>query len=89
MTIEEWRAQFDRIDQAILALLGERQSIARGLGKWKRERGIPVLNTKRERALIDHLAESRPEGLSREVIERIWNAILTASKEAQTITTGD
>ena len=49
MTIEELRAQIDAADEQLLAAFSKRMEIAGKIADYKREKGLPVLDSSRER----------------------------------------
>ena len=49
MTIEELRAEIDRIDSDIIRLYGERLETASQIGRYKQEHHLPVSDPARER----------------------------------------
>ncbi len=53
MTIEDWRARMDEIDEAIVRLLNERAACAVAIGRIKRQEGIAVYQPERERYVVD------------------------------------
>jgi len=56
MEIQELRQEIDRIDQEIVKLYVRRMETARAIGQYKRERQLPVLDSERERALLNKVA---------------------------------
>ena len=61
MDIRELREQIDRIDRRIVELYCQRMETARAIGRYKRENGLPVLDSGRERELLDSVAEQAGE----------------------------
>ena len=61
MTIEELRTEIDRIDNEIVRLYGERMETARKIGEYKREHHLPVLDSERERELLNRVGEKAGE----------------------------
>ena len=57
MDIQELRNRIDRVDDELVRLYGERMELAREIGRYKRENGIPVLDTERERNLLNRVGE--------------------------------
>ena len=52
MTLEDWRARMDDIDEAIVRLLNERAACAVAIGEIKRREGIQVYQPERERYVV-------------------------------------
>ena len=61
MTIEELRAQIDRIDSEMIRLYGERLETARLIGPYKRENHLPVTDPGREREVLNRAGEKAGE----------------------------
>ncbi|HWP80129.1 MAG TPA: prephenate dehydratase domain-containing protein [Candidatus Acidoferrum sp.] len=52
MEIEELRGQIDTIDDKLTELFLQRLVVSEEIGKYKRDRGLPVLDKSRERAVL-------------------------------------
>lgn len=61
MELQELREKIDRVDDELIRLYGERMELTRQVGRWKRENGIPVLDTERERNLLNRVGEKAGE----------------------------
>ena len=61
MDIRELREQIDGIDRQLVDLYIQRMETARAIGRYKRENGIPVLDSERERLLLNKVAEQAGE----------------------------
>ncbi len=61
MDIQELRSRIDGVDDEIVRLYGERMELTREIGRFKRENGIPVLDTERERELLNRVGEKAGE----------------------------
>ena len=57
MTIEELRAEIDRIDSEMVRLYGERMKTAELIGQYKKERNLPVTDPAREQALLNRVGQ--------------------------------
>jgi chorismate mutase/prephenate dehydratase len=57
MTLEEIRAEIDRIDAQLLPLFLRRMDCAAQVAAVKKEKGLPVFNERRERQILDGVAE--------------------------------
>lgn len=79
------RTKIDAIDRELLKLLCERQKITLDVVRAKRERGLPVLDSGREEALLSKLAQINPGPLSEDGIRRIWLAIMGESRIYQAL----
>ena len=59
--IKELRAEIDRIDSEIIRLYGERMDTARRIGQYKKEHNLPVMDTEREREVLNRAGEKAGE----------------------------
>ena len=57
MDISELRQQIDDTDRQMVELYCRRMDIAEKIGRFKRENGLPVLDSERERNLLNRVAE--------------------------------
>ena len=57
MDIQDYRAKIDQVDSELVRLYGERMEITREIGRYKREHNLPVLDTERERNLLNRVGE--------------------------------
>ncbi len=61
MDIQDYRAKIDQVDSELVRLYGERMKITREIGRYKREHNLPVLDTERERNLLNRVGEMAGE----------------------------
>ena len=61
MTIEELRAEIDRIDSDIIRLYGERLETASQIGRYKQEHHLPVSDPAREREVLNKVGAEAGE----------------------------
>ena len=61
MDISELREQINEIDHEIVELYVRRMETARAIGRYKREHNLPVLDSERERSLLNKVAEQAGE----------------------------
>ena len=61
MDMKEIRARIDRVDDELVRLYGERMDLVREIGRYKREHNLPVLDSERERSLLNKVAEQAGE----------------------------
>ncbi len=61
MDLQEIRTQIDQVDDELVRLYGKRMELTREVGRYKREHGIPVLDTERERNLLNRVGEKAGE----------------------------
>jgi chorismate mutase len=75
--MEDARSKIDEIDNKIISVLGERADIVRSIAKYKKERGIPLKDQKREDEVIERLQNKYGNTglLSHDSIKRIMQKI--------------
>jgi monofunctional chorismate mutase len=78
------RAEIERIDNAIVALLAERMEIGKRTGALKRAAGLPILDPTREAAVIRRVTEvARDAGLPSEPVREVFWQIVGMSRRSQ------
>ena len=82
--INSLRTQIDRVDDRILFLLKKRVNIAKKIAEVKFENGLPIRDNHREKEVLDSAAsKAAREGLSPELMRRIFREIVELSTEAE------
>lgn len=76
------RRRIDSLDSKIVSLLKERIRIARELGEYKREMGINVEDSSREREVLERV-ERLGDGLENNFVRELYGRIILESKRAQ------
>ncbi|MEE1003462.1 MAG: prephenate dehydratase [Acutalibacteraceae bacterium] len=62
MNLDELRAEIDKIDDQLIKLFQDRMEVASKIGQYKKDNGLPVLNSQREREILNEVADkSKPE----------------------------
>ena len=82
MDIQELRQQIDAIDRELTALYCRRMETSRAIGKYKRENGLPVRDTERERKLLNKVAELAGEE-NEQGIRALYQMLLDHSRLRQ------
>lgn len=78
------RAEIERVDAAILDLLAERVRLGEQVGAAKRVAELPVLDPKREAAVIRRTAEgATARGLPEDAVREIWWRIVALARGVQ------
>ena len=81
-TLEEVRAEIDRVDQQIIELLGKRAELVRSLGKFKK--GGPVRDPERERRVLEKVKGlALDRGLSPDFVEKVYRGFFSYFVELQ------
>jgi len=79
------RAEIERIDRALIALIGERVSAARGTAAAKRAAGLPTLDPPQEAAVIRRAATlAREAGLPAEDVRDMFWKLIALTRRAET-----
>ena len=63
MDLNDYRRQIDEIDTQLLALFAQRMEVAAGIAAYKKEHGLPVLDSSRERQKLLDIAAKSPDAL--------------------------
>ena len=78
-----WREQIDGLDEKILELLNQRSALSIAIAGVKRERGLPVVDVRRELAVIERLTNLSDGPLDMARIQLIFCSIFEASRSIQ------
>ena len=82
MDITELRSRIDAIDSQIVALYGQRMDTAAQIGAYKKEKGLPVLDTERERELLNKVGDQAgPE--NENGVRALFSMLMAQSRSRQ------
>lgn len=85
VTLEELRAQIDKLDDQLVDLLEKRMKVAEQIGVCKKDNNIAILQTSRwDKIITKRLEEGAKKGLSAQFIETIFRSIHEESIDHQT-----
>jgi chorismate mutase/prephenate dehydratase len=85
--IDDLRKKVDELDSSIIKLIAERMIVTREIGKEKREAGKPIEDKAREKIVLEKVKGlASAEKLNPAEIEKIYQGIISASKEVQGVT---
>ena len=79
MPFEELRKKIDRIDDRILDLIERRISIAEKIGKAKRKKGRPIVDSSREREILNKLTGKTK--LNKDFVRKTFEGIIEYCRE--------
>ncbi len=82
MDIQELRSRIDRVDDELVRLYCERMELAREIGCYKREKGLPVLDTERERNLLNRVGEKAGEA-NENGVRALFGFLISQSRTGQ------
>lgn len=78
------RSEIDDIDDELLQLLARRMNVSTQIGEYKKEKGLTVVQMDRwKQILTAHIESGENLGLSKELIEKVFEAIHKASIKSQ------
>jgi chorismate mutase len=83
MTLEQWRARIDEIDEAIVRLLNERAACAIAIGRIKKREGLAMYQPERERYVVERvraLTEEMDGSLGPSAIGRLFERIIDEAR---------
>lgn len=82
--LTELRRQIDKCDDELLELLARRMRIAQHIGRYKKEHGMPILQTQRyDEILARRAAQAEQLGMDREFMRTLLQAIHEESVRQQ------
>lgn len=83
MTIEDWRARIDAIDDELLRLLNERARLALKVAESKRSAGLALCDRGREREVIERACHANAGPLDARAVGLIFRRIISESRRVQ------
>ncbi|MBU0971977.1 MAG: prephenate dehydratase [Proteobacteria bacterium] len=81
--LDPLRDEIDSIDSQILGLINRRLSIGEQVGAVKKQKGSQILDRSRERKVIENLWKINQGPANKDLIQYIFNVIITATREIQ------
>jgi chorismate mutase-like protein len=80
-TLDELRADIDRVDEVLVRLLNERARVACEIGRVKKEQGIELYQPDREKQVLAHVRSVASEGpLGADAIARLFERIIDEAR---------
>ena len=77
--LEELRCEIDSIDQKMVELFKRRMEVVTQVAAYKKERGLPILDASRERALLGKVGQAAGDELA-DYIQSVYRTLLAASR---------
>ncbi|HKL02177.1 MAG TPA: chorismate mutase [Cryomorphaceae bacterium] len=75
-SLENFRHQIDEIDEEIMSLMASRMNLAAGIGAYKKQNNISILQTGRWSEILDkNIAKGNQMGLSAEFVSGLLKAV--------------
>jgi chorismate mutase/prephenate dehydratase len=81
--IEALRDAIDAIDEKILGLINQRLLLALQIGRFKKQSGIQIVDSSREKAVLGRLRERNAGPLQENALHQIFTAIIAAARDIQ------
>ncbi len=88
MTIEDLRAEIDRIDSDLLKIFNKRASLALKIGELKKVSGLPIFDPNREKQIFQRMKQENPGPLDDQAIVRLFERVIDESRRLERIRTG-
>jgi len=83
-TLDELRADIDRVDEVLVRLLNERARVACEIGQVKKEQGIELYQPEREKQVLAHVRNIASEGpLGADAIARLFERIIDEARRLE------
>jgi len=83
MTIEDWRAKIDALDQRLLDLLSERTRCVIAIGKIKNAQNLEIFDPDREQQVIRNILRENKGPLDDAALQRIFEAVIDESRRIE------
>ena len=77
------RQAIDLIDEKILGLINQRLSLAKQIGDFKKQAGIQILDSGREKEILSRLLEKNNGPMSADGLRNIFEAIIAEGRNIQ------
>lgn len=87
MTIDEIRAEIDRLDSELLRIFNERASLALRIGEIKKGLDLPVYDPAREKRIFQRMASENNGPLDDQAIVRLFERVIDESRRLERIMT--
>jgi chorismate mutase-like protein len=83
-TLDDLRADIDRVDEVLVRLLNERARVACEIGRVKKEQGIELYQPDREKQVLAHVRNVASEGpLGADAIARLFERIIDEARRLE------
>jgi len=79
MSLDDLRANIDKIDNKLIELINERYNYVKGVGKWKQDNSSAIYVPEREKSLIDRLQGLNQGPLQNKTLRAIFREIMSGA----------
>lgn len=83
MELKDLREELNQIDRQLVTLLDRRFEISRRVGQVKMEKGLPILDLKREEEILERNREWLAGSGNADVIDSVYRLIFAESRSLQ------
>ncbi len=83
MDIEVLRQTIDEIDEKILDLINQRLSLAKQIGDFKKQGGLQIKDSGREKEILSRLLEKNNGPMGADGLRNIFEAIIAEGRNIQ------
>jgi chorismate mutase len=87
MTIDEIRAEIDRLDSELLQIFNRRASLALNIGHLKKGLDLPVYDPAREKRIFQRMSAENQGPLDDQAIVRLFERVVDESRRLERIMT--
>ena len=77
------RQAIDEIDEKILAFINQRLSLAKQIGDFKKQSGLQITDSEREKEIMNRLLEKNKGPLRADGLRNIFGAIIVEGRNVQ------
>ena len=83
MDLAGWRARIDALNEKLVDILNERARCALAIVEFKKEKGLPVHDPKREREVLEKVVHHNEGPLSGEALRRIFTRVMEEHRKLE------
>jgi len=83
MSIEDWRAEINTIDDEILRLLNKRAQLAVEVGQSKKRSGFALCDPTREKEVVERACRANQGPLDEKAIAELFGCIIRESRRVE------
>lgn len=81
--LDQYRQQIDAIDAELVQLFLKRMAVTQKVGEYKKEQGLPVLDSQREKQVIAAKTALTPDPAAKADVAALYESIMAISRKQQ------
>lgn len=82
--LNKLREEINKIDEQLLDLIAQRIGVVKAVGEYKKERGLPIVDKKREEELLQKLIlRGEKYSLDESIIRKVWKNFFEIAYELE------